>query len=254
MAAKIIEFDSEGRYVYKGLLTSKELQEYEDVKDRLINEIPVIEAELKEKYWKVNRILYFYYLGKTLGDFLDEFKVSVKERRLFWDEIKFLATSETHTRSDGKSKKRSFFEQCYRLSCMDQKIAESKTWRQWQSLLDRDDKNVEDYRFIDWIGKTNISEDEWRELLKIMNFYLDEIDTTVFDDNEVYALYHSMLSMSKIWLNCIEQFEKNHPKSLKLQNKPKWSIKFYKACVDSMVADYSIDEKRMVNIFEEVMM
>ena len=253
MAAKIIDFDKEGRYLYKGFLTSKELQEYEEVKDRLINEIPALEEEIKEKYWKENRILYFYFLGKTLGAFLEEFNVSVKERRRFWDEIKTLATSQVHTRSDGKVKKRSFFEQCYRLSCMDQKIVESKTWRQWQSLLDRDDKNIEDSRFINWVGKTVISEDEWRELLKIMNFYLDEIDTTVFEDNEIYALYDSMLSMSKVWLKSIKQFEKNHPKSLKLQKKSKWSIKFYKACVDSMTTDYSVDKDRLIILFDEVM-
>ena len=148
--AKIIDFDADGKYLYKGLLTTNELKEYEDLKDTLLQEIPSLENELKQKYG--DSVLNKYYLGKTLGCFLEEFQVSVKERRRFWDEIKNIATTETRIRADGKSKKRSFFEQCYKLSLVDIDVVQNLSWRQWQSLLDRDDKIVEDTRLYDWIA------------------------------------------------------------------------------------------------------
>lgn len=229
--ANIVDFDSKGNYYYKGFLTSSEILEYEQLIQVLQTEIPQIETDLKTQYG--DKIEYKYYLGKVLGDLLNKNEVSFKERRRFWDEIKKLASTEERTRSEGKnSNKRSFFEQCYKLSQLDYDVVKRLSWRQWQSLLDRDDKNMEDQRLYAWIKNypSKIKEDEWREFLKILNFYLDEKDTSVFSDEEVFAEYDTMVMLAKVWLSQIKVFAKDNPKSKKLANKATWSLKFYKGC------------------------
>ena len=118
------------------------------------------------------------------------------------------------------------------MSQLDYDVVKRLSWRQWQSLLDRDDKNTQDLRLYSWIRDypSKIKEDEWREFLKILNFYLDEKDTSVFSDEEIFAEYDIMLMLAKVWLAQIKVYAKVNPRSRKLNNKASWSIKFYKAC------------------------
>ena len=231
--ANIVEFDRNGNIIYRGMLSSSEILLYDQLIETLKQDIPKIEQDLKNQYG--DSIMYKYNLGRLLGEILEKNNVSIKERRRFWDEIKTLATTENRTRAEGtNSKRRSFFEQCYRLSQIDEKTVRKLSWRQWETLLDRSDKNTDDARFFTWIKNfpRKIREDEWREFMKVMNLYLDITDTSVFDDSELFTIYDSMIIMADTWLLNLKKFKKSHPSSRKLTSVSSWSKKFYKNCFD----------------------
>ena len=229
--AHIVEFDKSGNIIYKGMPSSSEILLYDQLIVTLKNDIPQIEQDLKDQYG--DSIMYKYNLGKLLGEILEKNNVSIKERRRFWDEIKTLATTEKRTRNEGKnSKKRSFFEQCYRLSQIDKDTVKKLSWRQWVTLFDRSEKNTDDSRFFIWIRNCprKIREDEWREFMKVMNLYLDKTDTSVFSDVELFEIYNSMIIMANTWLSEVKEFKKTHPTSRKLKALSSWSKKFYRNC------------------------
>ncbi len=219
-----------GNIVYDGLLSSKEKATIDDILNALRDEIPEIEDVLKKKYGK--SVLYKYYLGKFLGDLLLKYNISIVERKQFWDEIKTLVTEEERIRKEGvKSETRSFYGQCYRLSLYDKEIVEKLSWRQWQDILDRV-RNREDERIFEWIRNTDgkIREDDWREFEKALHLYLKKKDTSVFDDDELFAIYDSIMEMCKYWRINFLDFKKEFPQSAKIKSKARRSKKYQSEC------------------------
>lgn len=226
----IVELDENGHLVYDGLLSSKEKATIDEILNTLKEEIPLIENELEKKYGK--NVLYKYYLGKFLGELLDKYNISYKERRLFWNEIKTFATKENRKRDEGvKSVTRSFYEQCYVLSQHDLETAEKLSWRQWQSILDRVDIR-EDNRFFEWIKyqKEKIREDDLREFVKALHLYLQKKDTAVFSSQEIFNIYDKIFEMCKYWRVTFAKFEKENPKSAKIKRKSALSKKYHENC------------------------
>lgn len=252
--AHLVEVDSKGTITYEGLLTSKDRVPFDELVETLKKEIPEIENELKEKYGV--SIDYKYYLGKFLAEILQKNKISNAERRKFWDEIKYLASSETRTRSEGtNAKTRSFFEQCYVLSLIDYAVVKKMSWRQWQDLLDRID-NRDDERIYLWIGskKEKIKEENWREFEKALHLYLSTRDTSVFSNDEMFIIYDSLYGMGEFWLSAIRQFSKEYPKSLKLKNKASWSKKFYSGCFAKRKLEHrELSKEDYVFLFQQLM-
>lgn len=254
---RLIKLDDDGKIQYQGLLTSKEIENANDILDTLQQEIPIIEKELEELYG--NTVQYKYYLGKCLGGFLTEFNISYNEKRDFWDEIKNFASKEkvNRKRDDGKkSARRSFFEQCYVLSQIDLEVVEKMPWKNWQDILDR--KMDIDSRLLLWISKfdKSIPSKEWREVLKILNSYAKTHDTCVFSDDEMIELYDTFRIMAVNWLKLIDEFEKEHPKSAKIEknNKKKRSVKFYNNCLQ-LKKEYrrQVDQDIINEAFEKAM-
>lgn len=228
--SKIVEVSDSGDIIYSGMLSSKEKAEIDDIIDALKSEIPEIENELAEKYG--NSVWYRYYLGKVMGELLERFDVTFSERRKFWDEIKLLASQEERIRNEGKgSVTRSFYQQCFVLSELNEATVGKLSARQWQDLLDRV-ANREDERIFLWIENypEKIREDDWREFEKGLNLYLKGKDTSVFEDDEVFEIYDSIMLLAQQWRIMLKEYEKNHPKSAKLKNKASWSKKYRTAC------------------------
>ena len=226
----IVELDAEGRLIYDGLLSSQEKATIDEILKALKEEIPQIEADLESVYGK--SVLYKYHLGHFLGELLEKYDISVFEQRRFWDEIKVFATKEDRKRDEGANAvTRSFYHQCYTLSQFDIAVVEKLTWRQWQDILDRVG-NREDPRIFEWIknyaGK--IREDDWREFEKALHLYLKDKDTSVFDDEELFAIYDSIMLMSVKWREQFKIFEQEHPKSAKIKTKGTWAKKYYARC------------------------
>lgn len=223
--------DDKGRKIYHGMQTSKQTEVADSLLNFLEVEIPKIEKELSKEYGST--VLYKYYLGKKLEEYLIQYNVLEKDRRKFWDEIKDLASSSTTiTREDGKnSKVRSFFEQCYVLSQIDIEAVKKLSWRQWQSLLDRV-ANREDERIFEWIRvhTPKIKEDEWRSFQKCLNLFLKNKETSVFSEKEIFEIYDSILLVSQHWLELFAEYSKRQPRSLKIKSKGKWELKFYAQC------------------------
>ncbi len=55
-------------------------------------------------------------------------------------------------------------------------------------------------------------------------------DTSVFDDEELYTIYNSIMSMSVKWREQFKVFEQQHPKSAKIKTKGTWAKKYYARC------------------------
>ena len=230
MAQHIVKLSQDGHLIYDGILSSKEKATIDDILNALKKEIPQIEADLNEEYGKT--VLYKYYLGKFLGELLEKYEISFSERRTFWDEIKTFATTETRKRNEGSNAvTRSFYEQCYILSRYDLEIVEKLSWRQWQDIFDRV-RNREDERIFEWIRvkKDKIREDDWREFEKGLNLYLKNKDTSVFSDQELFAIYDSIMNMSEYWRLAFNQFSKEFPTSAKIKSKGRRSKKYQEQC------------------------
>lgn len=228
----IVSLDAEGRLVYKGLLSSQEKATVDEILNALKSEIPQIEADLASEYRQ--SVWYKYNLGLFLGGLLEKYKITIAERRQFWDEIKTFATKEERKRNEGTNAvTRSFYQQCYILSCQDKEVVEKLTWRQWQDILDRVG-NREDERIFVWIKNLTgkIREDDWREFEKALHLYLKGKDTSVFSDEELFSIYDSLLKMCQIWRERFKVFETEHPKSLKIKSKGIWAKKFYTRCFE----------------------
>lgn len=107
------------------------------------------------------------------------------------------------------------------------------SWRQWQNILDRIAVR-EDRRIFSWIGykSQKIREDDWREFVKALNYYLIKKDTSVFNDQELFSIYNELYDMAVYWRIEFSKFEKLNPKSLKVKSKSRRSRKFYSNCLN----------------------
>ena len=227
----LVSLDSEGRLVYEGLLSSREKATVDEILNALKEEIPQIEADLKAAYGQ--SVWYKYNLGLFLESLLEKYEITVAERRRFWDEIKVFATKEDRKRNEGtNSVTRSFYQQCYILSRQEKDVVEKLTWRQWQDILDRVG-NREDERIFQWIKQVpeKIREDDWREFEKALHLYLKGKDTSVFETEELFSIYDSLMRMVKIWRDKFKTFCNNHPKSAKIKTKDIWAKKYYARCL-----------------------
>lgn len=245
----------DGHMVYDGLLSSKEKASIDDILHALQEEIPTIEADMKAEYGQ--GVWYKYNLGLFLGSLLEKYEISVSERRRFWDEIKHFATKEERRRDEGaNSVTRSFYQQCYFLSQQDKDVVEKLTWRQWQDILDRVD-NREDERIFQWLKRftKKIREDDWREFEKALNLYLKGKDTSVFETEELFAIYDSIMLMSIKWREQFKVFSTEHPKSAKIKSKGKWSKKYYALCFNKKKEQHSqvVTEEMCYEAFAELM-
>lgn len=220
----------DGHLVYDGMLSTKEIATIDEILKALQEEIPTIEADLAEEYGQ--SVWYKYNLGLVMGELLEKYDISFSERRRFWDEIKNFATQEERKRNEGTNAiTRSFYQQCYILSQQDKEVVEKLTWRQWQDILDRVG-NREDPRIFDWIKKypTKIREDDWREFEKALHLYLKDKDTSVFEEDELFTIYDSIMLMCQKWREQFKSFTVQHPKSAKIKSKSVWVKKYYALC------------------------
>ncbi len=227
---RLVSLDSEGRVIYEGLLSSQEKATVDELLNALKAEIPQIEADLEAEYGQ--SVWYKYNLGLVLGGLLEKYEITVAERRKFWDEIKDFATQTDRKRNEGTNAvTRSFYQQCYILSQQGKDVVEKLTWRQWQDILDRVG-NREDGRIFQWVRqlKGKIREDDWREFEKALHLYLKDKDTSVFDTEELFGIYDSLMQMCRIWRERFKVFMTEHPKSAKIKTKGTWAKKYYARC------------------------
>lgn len=220
----------DGHLIYDGILSSKEKASIDEILNALKEEIPKIESELLKEYGK--SVWYKYNLGLVLGELLEKYNISVSERRLFWDEIKNFATKEERKRNEGTNAvTRSFYQQCYVLSQQDVGVIDKLSWRQWQDILDRVG-NRSDPRIFEWIKyrSEKISEEDWRNFEKALHLYLKEKDTSVFEDEELYCIYDSLMLMCQKWKEMFKSFMTAQPKSAKIKSKSSWQKKYFALC------------------------
>lgn len=230
--ANTIKKDEKGRKVYKGLLSAQERKQADELLDDLIMLIPPIEKRLLDEYG--DSIEYKYYLGNELGNLLDKYNISDRERIYFWQEIRAFASEGDNAKD--RSDKRMLYEQCFMLSQLDKDTVKKLSWRQWQDLLDRP-KNRADGRIFDWIKNSpdKIRQDDWREFEKVLHSYLKNHDTSFFSDEEIYELFDQIIVIVSIWREEFKEYIKQLPKDkvkYKMDHKNYYRDRYYRKCID----------------------
>lgn len=192
--SKIINTSEDNYKVYNGLLSQKEIEEAENLLSHLLERIPIIEDNLKIQY--NDTLDYKYYMGKELSHFIDTEKIPDRERIYFWNEIDTFV-SKNHPKN--RSEKRNFYEYCYLIYTFGFDIAHSLTWRQWNDILDRK-KIRADNRIFFWINQKKSNKRlsrYWRDFVITLNMYIEKKDTSVFTDEELFAIYDSLLNIAE---------------------------------------------------------
>ena len=106
--------------------------------------------------------------------------------------------------------------------------------------------NREDERIFQWLKRFQgkIREDDWREFEKALNLYLKGKDTSVFEADELFAIYDSLMRMCVIWRERFKIFALEHPKSAKIKTKGTWAKKYYARC-------FTLKKERRTDIVTE---
>ena len=82
------------------------------------------------------------------------------------------------------------------------------------------------------------------KFLVLLNLYLKNKDTSVFDDEELFAIYDSIMLMCKKWRELFKSFTVKHPKSAKIKTKGNWAKKYYARC-------FALKKERGIDVITE---
>ena len=196
--SKIIGKSKEGSKIYLDALSPKEIREADEFLTMLQREIAIFEQELCGKY-SPSSLEYKFYIGKFLSDKVISQGITSSERLYVFEEIKNWVQTGIETSKD-RGAKRQFYDYCYRLYCFGEEIVFSFTWRQWSELLDRS-VTTKDVRLLDWLKEKNkgMKEDDFRMFLLVLNDYLKNRDTTVFEKDDLYKKYETLFEIVNQW-------------------------------------------------------
>jgi hypothetical protein len=186
---------------YKGLLTTSEMVEVDNLLEKLIVELPKVENDLLLKHG--NTINYKYYLGEYLNQYIVVNEIYHRERLAFWEQIDDFVSRE---HPSNRSKQRNYYEYCYLIYNIKKDISLNLSWRQWNDILDR--KTIrEDNRIFNWLAikcKDPKFSRNWRLFVKKFNKYLTRNrlkDTSILELNEFYILLDKLYFAVNYQLN-----------------------------------------------------
>lgn len=203
--SKIIGRSKEGSKIYLDALSPKEIREADEFLTMLQREIAIFEKELCSKY-SPSSLEYKFYIGKFLSDKVASQGITSSERLYVFEEIKNWVQTGIETSKD-RGAKRQFYDYCYRLYCFGEEIVFSFTWRQWSEFLDRS-VTTKDVRVLNWLKdkKKDIKEDDFRMFLLVLNEYLKNRDTTVFEEEDLYKKYETLFEIVVQWNNLLKKY------------------------------------------------
>lgn len=254
--SKTIDSNEKGTKIYDGLLSKEERSHADKILEDLKITIPLIEDQLNKKFSSKNN-LYRYYLGTELKKLIEKYEITSRERIYFWNEIKFLA-SKNNNRVIDRSKNRNDYEYCYILSRFEIETIKKLSWRQWSSLLDSTNI-IKDTRIFNWLPQLEIKikEEIWREFLKVLNIFIKNKDTIVYDNSEIYYIYNYIYKVVTLWEEFFEEFfHKNFNSMTKARgNKStinKYKINFFKEALGIKYADNTLLKMELREIFKNI--
>ncbi len=223
------------------MLTQKERDEADERLDELKKKIPKLEELLHKKYGKKSN-LYRYELGIELIEFIEKHKVSTKERQYYWEDLSEYASREKFKTKD-RSSKRQDYEYCYQLALLEKDTVLKLSWRQWQDILDR--KNIrEDKRIFTWLNKIEfkMKEQIWRDFTKTLNLYFKNVDTTVYEDEEILTDFDQLYVIVTEWVKLVRRHfgKTDNMSNARKQNITKYKKKYYEDIIYIMrMRDYT---------------
>lgn len=188
--------------------------------DYLSNRIPTIEKELihakllDEKMPKQGKpknrggVLLWHALGCKLSAICDEQGITgathIRERRWLWEAIEKIHATERIKRV-GRGRTRLHFEYCYRLSKFPLEFAKQLNWGEWVYFFDS--RTVREEPRVDAWLRTLVERGEkinrmiFRRFTERLNKRARKLDTSVFNEKELFAIYNEVWQDTKNDLN-----------------------------------------------------
>lgn len=182
--------------------------------------IPSIENELidegllhpeildQQKISRGGSIKLWFTLGKKLRELIKNSKL-VKPKEYCWalEAVKMYATSRILRKDRGS---RLHLDYCIRVSELPWKFVKKLNWDDWVFFLDSKSLRQE-LRTDKWLQNkieklSKLDRSKFRELAKRLNAEFKDIDTSLYSDQELFAVYDSVLE------NVISDSSKNHRK------------------------------------------
>jgi len=232
-------------------MSDEEMEHADVLLEKLINEIPQVESSLQRKY--NNSLDYKYYLGKHLHDYITSEGIKERERLYFWREIEDFAS--TNDNPNSESDQRHFYEYCYTIYTFGYDIAHALTYREWNDILARK-KIRQDERIFKWFldKKTNHESLNWRSLLPTLNSYLTKTDTSVFSDQELFAMYDKLHLIAYCFDNFVKEYGGKNKSNLtpaRRKHFSKYKKKYISEALQSL-RENRLDEKYLEKIFSKI--
>ena len=209
--AIIVKKDSRGAPEYRSLSYPHPPSEREiahELDFLLQRRMPEIESELIEKGFLKSdlpdesapalggNIALWWNLGLLLKPIVeDERLVRPKERRFLWEAIRMYATPRIKRVDRGPS--RVHWDYCYRVSKFPWGFVSRLNWDDWVFFVDSRSLRQEP-RIDKWLQRkmkaiAGLNRQEFRALARELNRVFKGKDTSVFSDEELFAIYDSVL-------------------------------------------------------------
>ncbi len=205
--SKIIGKSKDGSKIYLDAMNPQEIREANEFLEFLQRDIKAFEVELCKKYLP-SSLEYKYYIGEFLANQIKSKGITSFERLYVFEEIKNWIQTDIETNKD-RGNRRLFYDYCYRLYCFEYDIVFSFTWRQWSEFLDRS-VTTKDVRLLYWIKEKiqDMREDDFRMFLLVINEYLKNRDTSVFEDEELFKKYGLLYETVVQWNVLLKKYFK----------------------------------------------
>lgn len=230
--SKIISKTKDGYNLYLEALTPQEINEAKEFLNILKREIAVFEKELAAKC-NANSLEYKYLIGEFLDNKIMSQGITQHERRYVWEEIKNFVDTSIETTKD-RGKKREFYDYCYRLYKFGKDLVFSFTWRQWSEFLDRS-VTTKDIRLLYWLRENKLKEEDFRMFMVVINEYMKNHDTSVFEDDELFHKYKFLLQIVIQYNLLLNDFFDGDVKNLSKARREKLT-KYKKKYITSVLA------------------
>lgn len=221
-----------GKKAYLGLLSPEEIEEANKMQKYLEKYIPTLEKTLKEKY-KERNVAYAHEFGTELRKLVAKFNIKGKiQEQIFWDQIKDFASKDEDRPQDRQNRK--VYDYYYRLSFYELDEIRNINWSEWSYLFDIKEVMKEE-RIIDWLAikakKYKISRKPFRLLMTGIRVYIENKDTKVFRDEQLYEKYDLIFKITDLYLKYYdEKFTKKNrkPTSARIKNQKKYREKYFR--------------------------
>ena len=201
----VIEKDEYGNTIYRSL-SRTEQKKADAFLDKLRLELPKIEEELLSKY-EISSLDFKYELGEKLSTLLNNEGFTPKESSFVFAEIRNFVPTGLNEAIKDRSQKRAYYEYCYRLFSLGYDLAHTFNYHFWSDVFDRVALET-DKRIYNWFSKNRsaLPDKTYRFFARAMTFYLKDIDTSVFDDDEYYAACDMCLLIAEQYRKCLKEF------------------------------------------------
>lgn len=201
---------------YKGIVTYDNVKKTDDELNAMRDEFLELEKILSKKCKHVYDSEYCYELGQLLDSKMKEYQIVESTRFNFWKMLRQNVNT-NDSRKVFQEKQRDPYEHCYMLGKLPKELVLKFSMSKWDHLFDITTARKDD-RLYNWM--LNVKNEEFinnqhvfQNFCKCLKLYLNDIDTAILFDDEIYQIYDDAMNKSII----LDKFSKS--KKIKFNSK-----------------------------------